>query len=69
MSNNCQTFVKQYSNTYFLEYLNKLIAIKQENIPIIIAINQDGNTVESLRPTPNCRNEPSLLYIKLGFNI
>lgn len=28
MSNNCQTFVKQYSNTYFLEYLNKLIAIK-----------------------------------------
>lgn len=46
---------------YFLEYFNRFIAIKYENIPIIIATNHDGNTVDNLRPTPNCRNEPSLL--------
>ena len=51
-----------FSNKYYLPaYLNKFNAIKYENIPIKIATNHDGNTVDNLRPTPNCRNEPSLL--------
>jgi hypothetical protein len=57
----CYILYTNISLSHFLEYFNRFIAIKYENIPIIIATNQDGNTVDNLRPTPNCRNEPSLL--------
>lgn len=51
---------------YYYCIRSNCIAAIYENIAISIATSQAGTTVVNLRPTPNCRSEPSLLYINPG---